>query len=80
MKCYINGNNAVLLNTAKHHTAGAPVKSISHLLPLLRVAAGHYELNLSLPVHAAIAARLRDDSQSCPDGPTWINVMHDMAT
>lgn len=41
---------------------------------------GHYELNLALPVHAAIAARLRDDSQSCPDGPTWINLLHDMAT
>jgi hypothetical protein len=42
--------------------------------------AGHYELNLGLPVHAAIAARLRDDAQGSPDGFSWINLMHDMAS
>jgi hypothetical protein len=42
--------------------------------------AGHYELSLGLPVHAAIAARLRDDAQGSPDGFSWINLLHDMAS
>lgn len=43
-------------------------------------AAGHYELDLSLPLHAAIAARLRDESNDSPDGPTWINLLYDCST
>lgn len=43
------------------------------------VPAGHYELNLATPVHAAIASRLRDESNSAPDGPTWINLLYDSA-
>jgi hypothetical protein len=43
-------------------------------------AAGHYELNLALPLHAAIATRLRDVSNDSPDGPTWMNLLYDCAT
>lgn len=42
--------------------------------------AGHYELNLALPLHAAIATRLRDVSNDSPDGPTWMNLLYDCAT
>jgi hypothetical protein len=31
-------------------------------------------------VHAAIAARLRDESADSPDGPTWLNLLYDCAT
>lgn len=39
---------------------------------------GHYELDLSQPAHAAIASRLRDESASSPEGPNWLNLLHDM--
>jgi hypothetical protein len=41
--------------------------------------AGHYELNLALPAHAAIAARLKDESLSGPEGPSWVNLLFDAA-
>jgi hypothetical protein len=49
----------------KHHTAPA---------------AGHYVLNLSSPVHQALANRLKDASSAAPEGPTWINILYDAYT
>lgn len=53
---------------------------LSHSPPPAAAAAGHYELDLSMPLHAAIAARLRDESNNSPDGPTWLNLLHDCST
>ncbi|GBF95369.1 hypothetical protein Rsub_07797 [Raphidocelis subcapitata] len=38
---------------------------------------GHYELDLSRPIHRAVAARLKDAALAGPEGPCWINLLHD---
>ena len=38
---------------------------------------GHYELDMSLPIHRLVAARLRDQALAEPEGPSWINLVHD---
>lgn len=43
------------------------------------VCTGHYELDLAQPLHATIAARLRDESNDSPEGPTWMNLIYDCA-
>eukprot|EP00983_Pelagomonas_calceolata_P058076 1145349-Pelagomonas_calceolata.AAC.5 len=40
---------------------------------------GHYELNLTTPVHQAIAVRLKDVAYGEPsEGSNWYNVVYDM--
>jgi hypothetical protein len=40
-------------------------------------AAGHYVLNLSLPLHVALASRLKDAAATAPEGNSWINLLYD---
>lgn len=39
--------------------------------------AGHFELDLSLPLHRFVAARLKDAAAAEPEGPSWLNLAHD---
>jgi hypothetical protein len=70
----------------KAHTMSTSVsgcQTVRHFLQAMCACvlpAGHYELDLAQPVHAAIAARLRDESNDSPEGSTWINLIHDCAT
>lgn len=62
------------------HCAWIVKQQVSPIVLPYPLHAGHYELNLALPVHAAVAARLRDVSNDSPDGPTWMNLLYDCAT
>lgn len=35
---------------------------------------------MSLPIHRLIAARLRDQAAAEPEGPSWLNLVHDAFT
>lgn len=44
-----------------------------------RAHAGHYELNLTTPVHQAFAVRLKDIAYGEPnEGNNWYNIVYDM--
>jgi hypothetical protein len=68
------------LGTEEHVRNPQAQTTEHHVRVIVCSAAGHYELDLSLPVHTAIAARLRDESNDSPDGPTWMNLLYDCAT
>lgn len=38
---------------------------------------GHYELNLTIPLHRLIASRLKDCAYSESEGPVWKNIIYD---
>lgn len=49
--------------------------------PFGGAATGHYELDLSLPAHRAVAMRLKDVAWAEPEGSiNWVNIIHDHST